>query len=244
MENEYEAQRARRIAENAKKMKELNIPLAVKHLSDAMGGGPSRKPIRGKSKQVAPKTATEPPRRSTRPVPERNYKEEAIYATEDGADRKARKVGSKRSKGERIEVVQQSAAAQAAAQKAAREKAAMLGSTFKRLTYSQVHHGFWLNVPVAFARSWPKRHIDHDIRLLSSEQPSKTAEWEVKWLTTTRKNDGAGLSGGWRGFATDNGLTLNDSIAFETVKKTGALPTVKIHIFRAKNYEPEQPATA
>ena len=61
--------------------------------------------------------------------------------------------------------------------------------------------------------------------------------WEVIWLP---RPSGAGLSGGWRGFAIDQRIALGDAVVFE--KMPGL--RVKVKIFRAWQYMEGEHAAA
>ncbi|CAL5227003.1 g9893 [Coccomyxa viridis] len=130
----------------------------------------------------------------------------------------------------------------------------------KRMEPSNVSGGYWQQLPSEMQRRWPfKEKIEVELECedvsrkhsalkkenrLATWQYQRGANekrWTVIWLPRTKTS--AGLSGGWRSFAIDQELTPNDCVVWEVPADVpfGKLPTyVKIHLFRAEDYETEE----
>ncbi|KAK9865112.1 hypothetical protein WJX84_003480 [Apatococcus fuscideae] len=126
------------------------------------------------------------------------------------------------------------------------------GAVVRALQKSQVSGGCWMHLPPRSALSACLQHTTHGVIMTCSdatmvrssftrvlpgyEQPT----WKVVHLI--KSDNSSGLSGGWRGFAYDNGLTPNDSIIFEArFANPSQIKAAHIHchVFRAKDYEKE-----
>lgn len=102
--------------------------------------------------------------------------------------------------------------------------AASDGPAFLKLMLpSHVSGGFWLQLPCDLARHMPTSSCRF---ILDCEGE----EWENVYLV--RGHNSGGLSGGWRGFAIDQGLCVGDAVVFE--KAPGHRLNVTIH--RASPY--------
>eukprot|EP00884_Botryococcus_braunii_P002879 jgi/Botrbrau1/12592/Bobra.0169s0120.1 len=135
-----------------------------------------------------------------------------------------------------------------AARQAARGKAEGIGhSAFvKDMLPSHVSGGFWLQAPMDLfnilgwkdKRSiWLRSVSDTRSREPDYEYCGDVArrEWECVWLP--RPPNGAGLSGGWRGFSLDHELTPNDSLVFEVVADQAREKLLQVYIFRGWDFE-------
>ncbi|EFJ13235.1 hypothetical protein SELMODRAFT_424732 [Selaginella moellendorffii] len=96
-------------------------------------------------------------------------------------------------------------------------------STVKTMLQSHVSGGFWLSLPLSFA----KKHLPKKDTMITLED-SDGQESESFYLAY--KN---GLSGGWRGFSIDHKLQDGDALVFELMEPT----RLKVHIFRAADYQ-------
>ena len=86
----------------------------------------------------------------------------------------------------------------------------------KHMLPSLVTGGYWAQAPNELCAVMPQTTCDVQLRVGAST-------WEVVWLL---RPSGAGLSGGWRGFAVDQRLCVGDAVVFQQrdpARKRGAL---------------------
>ena len=75
----------------------------------------------------------------------------------------------------------------------------------KHMLPSHVTGGYWLQAPAGLCAVMPQATCDIRLRV-------GNAQWELTYLM---RPSGAGLSGGWRGFAVDQRLCIGDSVVFQ-----------------------------
>ncbi|KAH6825952.1 AP2/B3-like transcriptional factor family protein [Perilla frutescens var. hirtella] len=211
-ESAYEESRQKRLAENKKRMEELNLNKLSKALHT-----PKPSPM----KKVKPKLPKQPldlsaVRRSSRVafLPPRSYKE-VVHVEAMGKPRSYKR----RDLSNRVYAADEER--QYAIQRAEDLQSGLdqdVPSFVKPMLQSHVTGGFWLGLPVHFCKTNLPSH-DAAINLVDENEEVS----ETKYLA--KKN---GLSGGWRGFAIDHELVDGDALVFQLIEPT----SFKVYIIR------------
>ncbi|XP_015574366.1 B3 domain-containing protein At3g19184 [Ricinus communis] len=222
--SKYEEIRQQRLAENKKRMEELNL----KKLSDGLRTPSPRKSPMKHAKPRVPRLPAElvTVRRSSRfsDKPPVSYKEMALESME----RPRRSYSYQRR--DLLNRIYASDEVRAYAIDRAEKLQSDLESDFpsfvKPMLQSHVTGGFWLGLPVQFCKDHlPSR--DEYITLVDENGDAS----ETKYLV--QKN---GLSGGWRGFAIDHQLVDGDALVFQLVSPK----EFKVFIIRANEDEEKE----
>ncbi|XP_024515368.1 B3 domain-containing protein At3g19184 [Selaginella moellendorffii] len=213
----YEEERRRRVEENKKRLKELGIAEISKEIAQQTTQRASKNQARKRCSRSAEKSVLFV-RRSSRVSsnPRPNYKL-------DDEPRLPRRSSGRSSRISPTSFCSQEdrMAAIEAAEKI--QQSLDRPSTVKTMLQSHVSGGFWLSLPLSFA----KKHLPKKDTMITLED-SDGQESESFYLAY--KN---GLSGGWRGFSIDHKLQDGDALVFELMEPT----RLKVHIFRAADYQ-------
>jgi len=100
----------------------------------------------------------------------------------------------------------------------------------KHMMPSLVTGGYWAQAPTQLCSAMPQGTYGIHLRV-------GNVLWPVTWL---QRPSGAGLSGGWRGFAVDQRLCVGDAVVFQL--RDGSKRVLDVHIFRAHLLEGERHA--
>ncbi|KAK9809752.1 hypothetical protein WJX73_002775 [Symbiochloris irregularis] len=152
-----------------------------------------------------------------------------------------------------------------AAQHEAFSLAEAIGGCAKAMWFSMVHSGFWMEAPAGMAATFPNGRREQYFRLVCQNAQCKVCAsekdgaWQVNWLPrglegkgakrskakqVKRNVNGAGLSGGWAGFAKKHNITQNDTMCFKMHQPSHGMENMTGHIFRACDHEDEQVSTS
>ncbi|KAJ6692545.1 B3 DOMAIN-CONTAINING PROTEIN-RELATED [Salix purpurea] len=212
----YEEIRQKRMEENKKRMKELNLT----KLSQSLLSKPS--PVKkAKPRTFRQATALTPVRRSTRVAdkPTVSYKElpvEPMERTRRSYSYRRRGFGDYASSEARAHAIDK-----------AEQIQSRLGADFpsflKPMVQSHVSGCFWLGLPAYFCKS----HLPLSDEVMTLEDENGD-EFQTKYLAQK-----TGLSGGWRGFSIDHELVDGDALVFQLVSPT----RFKVYIARAYDSE-------
>lgn len=216
----YEQQRNANIAANNQRLKELGL-IGMRLCASE----PAKPPVRA----TPVKRKLQSPPRTERVLRARSSIKPTLYSNGDDDDRPARRKG-------KVIIVDDDADEERLVQLGAlpdvvleAEEAGEIvpqrgGAVYvKAMMPSHVSGGYWLQAPPGLMGVMPSVTCDIILRVGSSL-------WEVRWLLRD-KQAGAGLSGGWRGFAVDQRLCVGDSVLFQ--QRDPSNPRVlDVHVFR------------